>query len=110
MLRAGGKLSAAGVVDADVTIKAGGQLDFASPLTATGVLTLESGFAVNCGGVEYKTWTTIATASKIEATQAVLDSAVFEDKTAQAVGELRIVGNTLQARSRPAVGIMMIVW
>lgn len=110
VLRAGGKLSAAGVVDADVTIKAGGQLDFASPLTATGVLTLESGFAVNCGGVEYKTWTTIATASKIEATQAVLDSAVFEDKTAQAVGELRIVGNTLQARSRPAVGIMMIVW
>lgn len=110
VLRAGGKLSAAGVVDADVTIKAGGCLDFASPLTTTGVLALEPGFVVDCGGNEYRTWTTIATASKVEATQAVLDSVVFENKTQNAVGELRLVdGTTLQARNRSAKGIVIIV-
>ena len=69
----------------------------------------ESGFAVNCGGVDHKSWTVIATASEIEATQATLDSAVFEGKTAQAIGQIRLVGNTLQARCRPVPGFKLMI-
>ena len=100
-----------GAIDSDIAVKAGGRLYFASPLTTTGVLSLESGFVVDCGGNDYREWTTIATASKIEATQEVLGSAVFENKTQRAVGELRLVdGTTLQARCRPISGAIVIVF
>ena len=85
-------------------------MNFAGPLTTTGVLSLEQGFAVDCGGNDWSNWTTVATALKIEATQEVLDSAVFESKTQNAVGVLRLVdGTTLQARCRPAKGIIIII-
>lgn len=110
VLCAGGRISADSALDADVTVKDGGLLNFAGPLTTTGVLSLEQGFAVDCGGNDWSNWTTVATALKIEATQEVLDSAVFESKTQNAVGVLRLVdGTTLQARCRPAKGIIIIV-
>ena len=110
VLCAGGRISADSALDADVTVKDGGLLNFAGPLTTTGVLSLEQGFAVDCGGNDWSNWTTVAIASKIEATQEVLDSAVFESKTQNAVGVLRLVdGTTLQARCRPAKGIIIIV-
>ncbi len=109
VLCAGGRISADSALDADVTVKDGGLLNFAGPLTTTGVLSLEQGFAVDCGGNDWSNWTTVATALKIEATQEVLDSAVFESKTQNAVGVLRLVdGTTLQARCRPAKGLVII--